>query len=162
MGLKTRHIMQNIKQIEILRHNALSQPYDVFAEKWDKTIDKVHWEKNSLVTRHPNISSDKILPKGSTSNFPADAVTVRYNNQARKIITAYFHGPMKTRSWGNGAHASTHSYPDGILRVTLPFSKNHFGYSSNYCFQGELPTNFDLESLKMALEYITMIIEEVK
>ena len=44
MALKTRHIEQNMKQIQ-----RTLRPDTKYLEKWDKTVDKIHWETNSLV-----------------------------------------------------------------------------------------------------------------
>jgi hypothetical protein len=124
----------------------------------------VVWESNGLVKRNPNIERENIVPKSSTSDFPCGKVTVRYHNQRSKLVTAYFQGPMKTRTWGSGANASTHSYPDGVLRVTLPYSSSGRRYgnsSSNFQFQGELPDNYKLEDMAEVLNYIKEKVEEM-
>jgi len=121
-------------------------------------ISKVVWESNGLVKRNPNINRENIIPKSSTSDFPCDKITVRYHNQRSKLVTAYFQGEMKTRTWGNG---SNYTYPDGVLRVTLPFNSNRFGNSSLYSFQGELPSNYKLEDMTEALKYIREDVEEM-
>ena len=159
MGLKTRHIEQNIKQIQrVLR------PDTKYLEKWDKTIDMVHWESNTLIKRHPHIDPAKIISKSSTHDFPADAITVRFRNQKMidglKDVGVYFYGKRKTRTWGNGPNANTYDYIDKKLRVTLPFTTRN-GNSTGHSFQGELPSNMDMESLKMALDYIKDTIGEI-
>jgi len=127
-------------------------------------IDKIVWESNGLVKRNPNINRENIIPKSSTSEFPCGKITVRYHNQRSKLVTAYFQGEMKTRTWGNG---SNYTYPDGVLRVTLPFSSNKFlttvfkSHSSSYSFQGELPSNYKLEDMTEALYYIRKEVEEM-
>ena len=126
--------------------------------------NRVVWESNGLVNRNPNINRGNIIPRSKTSDFPCDKVTVRYHNQRSKLVTAYFQGPMKTRTWGSGANASTHSYPDGVLRVTLPYSSSGRRYgngSSNFQFQGELPDNYKLEDMVAALDYIKEKVEEM-
>jgi len=126
--------------------------------------NRVVWESNGLVNRNPNINRGNIIPRSKTSDFPCDKVTVRYHNQRSKMVTAYFQGPMKTRTWGSGANASTHSYPDGVLRVTLPYSSSGRRYgngSSNFQFQGELPDNYKLEDMVAALDYIKEKVEEM-
>jgi len=152
MGLKTRHIIEVDSGIK---------PYNAYAEKWDKTIDKIYWETNSLIKRHPNIDPAKIIAKTSTHEFPADAITVRFRSQATREVVVYFYGKEKTRSWGNGPNATTYTHIDEKLRVTLP-STTRNGRFTGYSFQGELPSNIDMESLKIALDYITAIIEEIK
>lgn len=121
-------------------------------------IRKVVWESNGLVKRNPNIDRENIIPKSSTSEFPCGKITVRYHNQRSKLVTAYFQGEMKTRTWGNG---SNYTYPDGVLRVTLPFNSNRFGNSGSYSFQGELPSNYKLEDMTEALNYIREEVEEM-
>jgi hypothetical protein len=156
MALKTRHIEQNVKQIQ-----RTLRPDTKYLEKWDKTIDMVHWESNSLIKRHPHIDPAKIIARNATHEFPADAITVRFRNQRLKDVGVYFYGKKKTRTWGNGLNANTYTHIKEKLRVTLPFTTRN-GNSAGHQFQGELPSNMDLESLKMALEYITAIIEEIK
>ena len=159
MGLKTRHIEQNIKQIQrVLR------PDTKYLEKWDKTIDMVHWESNTLIKRHPHIDPAKIISKSSTHDFPADAITVRFRNQKMidglKDVGVYFYGKRKTRTWGNGPNANTYDYIDKKLRVTLPFTRSS-GHSYGLSFQGELPQDMDIETLKIALDYIKDTIGEI-
>ena len=124
-------------------------------------IRKVVWESNGLVKRNPNIDRENIIPKSSTSEFPCGKITVRYHNQRSKLVTAYFQGEMKTRTWGNG---SKYTYPDGVLRVTLPFSSSGRQYhngSSHFQFQGELPNNYKLEDMTEILNYIKEQVEEM-
>ena len=137
------------------------RPDRAYLEKWDKTIDKVHWESNTLVKRHPDIDPAKIIPKGSTGDFPSEAITVRFHSQKRKNVGIYIYGKKKTRSWGSGSNATTHTSIDEKLKVDLPMKSRHNGQQYGFQFQGQLPLNFDLESLKMALDYITMTIDEI-
>jgi hypothetical protein len=155
MALKTRHIEQNMKQIQ-----RTLRPDTKYLEKWDKTIDMVHWESNSLIKRHPHIDPAKIIVRNATHEFPADAITVRFRNQRLKDVGVYFYGKKKTRTWGNGSNATTYDYIDKKLRVTLPFTTRN-GNSTGHQFQGELPSNMDMESLKMALDYIKDTIGEI-
>ena len=154
MGLKTRHIEQNMKQIQrTLRPDYL--------EKWNKTVEMVHWEGNSFIKRHPHIDPSKIITKGSTYNFPADAITVRFRNQRTGEVGVYFYGERKTSTLGNTSTGRTYTYIDKKLRVTLPMTRYN-GHSFGFSFQGELPSNMDMESLKIALDYIKDTIEEIK
>lgn len=122
----------------------------------------VVWESNGLVKRNSNIDRGNIIPKGATKDFPCDKVTVRYHNQRSKLVTAYFQGKMKTKTWGNG---SKYTYPDGVLRVTLPYSSSSRRYynnsSSHFQFQGELPNNYKLEDMTEILNYIKEQVEEM-
>ena len=154
MALKTRHIEQNMKQIQ-----RTLRPDTAYLEKWDKTIDKVHWESNTLVKQHPDIDPAKIIPKGSTGDFPSNAITVRIHSQKRKCVGVYIYGETQTKTYGAN---HTWTYVDKKLKVDLPMISRHNGMPYGYCFQGELPSNMDLESLKMALDYISDTIEEIK
>ena len=158
MALKTRHIKQN-KQIQ-----RTLRPDTKYLEKWDKTIDMVHWESNTLIKRHPHIDPAKIISKSSTHDFPADAITVRFRNQKMidglKDVGVYFYGKRKTRTWGNGPNANTYDFIDKKLRVTLPFTRPS-GNSYGLSFQGELPQDMDMETLKIALDYIKDTIGEI-
>ncbi len=155
MALKTRHIEQNMKQIQ-----RTLRPDTKYLEKWDKTVDKIHWETNSLVKRHPHIDPAKIIPKGSTSDFPANSITVRFHSQKRKYVGVYIYGDVKTKSWGHTPNAQTYNYIDSKLKIDLP-TKGYNGRECGFSFQGELPSNMDMESLGIALNYIKDTVEEI-
>ena len=136
------------------------RPDTKYLEKWEKTVDMVHWESNSLIKRHPHIDPAKIIARNATQEFPADAITVRFRNQRLKDVGVYFYGKKKTRSYGQGSRATTWTSIDGKLRVTLPFTTRN-GNFVGHSFQGELPSNMDMESLKIALDYIKDTIGEI-
>ena len=161
MGLKTRHIEQNIKQINKYMQNRTLRPDTKYLEKWDKTVDMVHWESNSLIKRHPHIDPNKIIARNSTDEFPDDAITVRFRNQRLKDVGVYFYGKKKTSTWGNTSTGTPYTYIDKKLRVTLPFTTRN-GNFTGHSFQGELPANMDMETLKIALDYIADTINEIK
>ena len=161
MALKTRHIEQNIKQIEKFMQTRTLKPDTKYLEKWDKTVDMVHWESNSLIKRHPHIDPAKIIARNATDKFPADAITVRFRNQRLKDVGVYFYGKKKTRTWGNGPSATSYSFIDKKLRVTLPVTTRNGNFTGPQ-FQGELPSNMDMDTLKIALDYIRDTIEEIK
>ena len=137
------------------------RPDTKYLEKWDKTVEMVHWEGNSFVKRHPHIDPAKIIAKGSTDNFPADAITVRFRNQRTKEVGVYFYGEKRTSTLGNTLTGRTYTYIDKKLRVTLPMTRYN-GHSFGFSFQGELPSNMDMESLKIALDYIEGTINEIE
>jgi len=62
---------------------------------------------------------------------------------------------------GNTSTGRTYTYIDKKLRATLPMTRYN-GHSFGFSFQGELPSNMDMESLKIALDYIKDTIEEIK
>ena len=157
MALKTRHIEQNIKQIEKFMQTRTLKPDTKYLDKWDKTVSKVHWEANSLVKRHPHIDPAKIIPKSSTDEFPANAITVRFHSQKRKYIGVYIYGEKKTRTYNSG---QSWTYVDSKLKVDLP-TKGYNGREFGYSFQGELPSNMDMESLGIALNYISDTVKEL-
>jgi len=152
MGSKFR----NMKEIQ-----RTLRPDTKYLEKWDKTVEMVHWEGNSFVKRHPHIDPAKIIAKGSTDNFPADAITVRFRNQRTKEVGVYFYGEKKTSTWGNTSTGTPYTYIDKKLRVTLPMTRYN-GDSFGFSFQGDLPSNMDMESLKIALDYIEGTINEIE
>jgi hypothetical protein len=152
MGSKFR----NMKEIQ-----RTLRPDTKYLEKWDKTVEMVHWEGNSFIKRHPHIDPAKIIAKGSTDNFPADAITVRFRNQRTKEVGVYFYGEKRTSTLGNTLTGRTYTYIDKKLRVTLPMTRYN-GHSFGFSFQGELPSNMDMESLKIALDYIEGTINEIE
>ena len=137
------------------------RPDTKYLEKWDKTVEMVHWEGNSFIKRHPHIDPAKIIAKGSTDNFPADAITVRFRNQKTREVGVYFYGEKKTSTWGNTSTGTPYTYINKKLRVTLPMTRYN-GDSFGFSFQGDLPSNMDMESLKIALDYIEGTINEIK
>ena len=137
------------------------RPDTKYLEKWDKTVEMVHWEGNSFIKRHPHIDPAKIIAKGSTDNFPADAITVRFRNQRTKEVGVYFYGEKRTSTLGNTLTGRTYTYIDKKLRVTLPMTRYN-GDSFGFSFQGDLPSNMDMESLKIALDYIEGTINEIE
>jgi len=152
MGSKFRNMKEKQRTL---------RPDTEYLEKWDKTVEMVHWEGNSFVKRHPHIDPAKIIAKGSTDNFPADAITVRFRNQRTKEVGVYFYGEKKTSTWGNTSTGTPYTYIDKKLRVTLPMTRYN-GDSFGFSFQGDLPSNMDMESLKIALDYIEGTINEIE
>ncbi len=147
MALKTRHIYQNMNQIK----------KTLFEDKFKEAFSKIRWEKNSFVTHHQDINPDDVINKTSTDKFPANSATVRFQNMGKKIVSVYFYGKEKTRSWGNGPNATRYTHIDKKLRVFLPH-KGHNNYNATYSFNGELPDNFDLEQMSAVLEYVSNIV----
>ena len=134
---------------------------DKAEEAIDSLVDKIHWESNSLVKINPNIPKGKVIKKTTTDKFPANAITVRFQRMKDKLVTVYFYGESKVRSYGNAKNAMTWSSIDRKLHVTLPFERHQNGSPSNfqtttwgYSFQGNLPDNFTLDEMTYALQYI--------
>jgi hypothetical protein len=151
MGLKQRHIEQNMAQITKYQKAWTARVTQA------SLVDKIHWESNSLVKINPNIPTDKVIKKTTTDKFPANAITVRFIRMRDKIITAYFYGESKVRSYGNGKNAMTWRSINQKLHVTLPFKSNHSHLPNElwgYSFQGNLPDNFTLDEMTYALQYI--------
>ena len=152
--------MRRLQKYKMKEKQRTLRPDTKYLEKWDKTVDRVHWESNSFIKRHPHIDPAKIITKGSTDNFPANAITVRFRNQRTKEVGVYFYGERKTSTLGNASTARTYTHIDEKLRVTLPMTR-HNGHSFGFSFQGELPQNMDTEGLKIALDYIEGTINEI-
>ena len=89
------------------------RPDTKYLEKWEKTVDMVHWESNSLIKRHPHIDPDKIIARNATHEFPADAITVRFRNQRLKDVGVYFYGKVENAHHGVTAPMLPH------LTITL-------------------------------------------
>ena len=113
-------------------------------------IPKIYWEKNTLVNHNPDIPASQIISKSKTSDFPAEAITVRTHSQKRKVATVYFYGEEQTRTYGN---SHTWTYVDEQLRVTLPMI-GHNKKQYSYSFQGQLPRIFTLDDMAWVLDYI--------
>ena len=117
-------------------------------------LDKIHWESNSLVKINPNIPKDKVIKKTTTDKFPANAITVRFIRMRDKVVTVYFYGESKVLNYGSGKTAMTWRSINQKLHVTLPFKANHDNFLWGYSFQGNLPDNFTLDEMTIALEHI--------
>jgi len=120
-------------------------------------LPKIYWEKNSLVTQNDSIPDGQIIPKCKTIDFPEESITVRVQNQRRKVATVYFYGKSTTKTYGSG---HSWSYVDEQLKVTLPmvgYNKKDYSYS----FQGQLPSIFTLEKMTWALDYIQEQFDEM-
>jgi|TARA_R110002110_G_scaffold10574_3_gene52140 hypothetical protein len=138
--LKDRHIDQNTDQIiDHLKQNALAD-----------IVPKIYWERNNLVKDNPDIPASHIISKSKTSDFPAEAITVRTQSQRRKVAMVYFYGEATTRTYGKN---HTWTSVDEQLRVTLPM-KGYNKKDYSYHFQGQLPNIFDMQDLCWALDYI--------
>ena len=71
--LKDKHIEDNIDQvIGHLKQDALTD-----------ILPKIFWERNNLVKDNPAIPANQVIPKSKTSDFPAEAITVRTQSQRR-------------------------------------------------------------------------------
>ena len=76
------------------------------------------------------------------------------------MLEVYIYGDVKTKSWGNAQCPHTYNYIDSKLKIDLP-TKGYNGREFGYSFQGELPSNMDMESLGIALDYIKDTVEEI-
>ena len=148
MGLKTRHIEQNEKQIK--QHFA-----SVRAAKISK---QVFWEKNQYVTHNSKIAPEQIIAKTSTDKFPTDAVTVRFHSLKNKVATAYFYGESETRNYGNN---HTWTYPSSKLTVTFPNTNPANGRRAwGYAYQGDLHNGMSREEVDITLDYIEDVLSD--
>ena len=103
-----------------------------------------------MVNHNPDIPASQVISKSKTSDFPAEAITVRTHSQKRKVATVYFYGEAVTRTYGKN---HTWTSVNEQLRVTLPM-KGYNGKDYSYSFQGQLPKIFDMQDLCWALDYI--------
>jgi hypothetical protein len=148
MGLKTRHIEQNEKQIK--QHLA-----SVRAAKISK---QVFWEKNQYIGHNPKITPEQIIAKTSTDKFPCDATTVRFHSLKHKVATAYFYGKSETRKFGNN---HTWTYPASKLTVTFPNTNPSNGRRAwGYAYQGDLHNSMSRQEVDISLDYIEDVLSD--
>lgn len=121
---------------------------------FEQIAKKVRWEKNSLVTRSPNIFAGQIIPKTTTDEFPCDAVTVRFNSISKMVATAHFCGKAGKARWNNK------HYPSTRLRVTMPSSNKYGEYG--YSWNGDQPNDMTEYEMADILHYINSILYEMK
>jgi len=121
-----------------------------------KVKDRIRWESNSLVKLNPKIPNESIIAKTSTDNFPAELCTVRFHRIKDRLVTLYFNGPLTTTT-GYGGHSFTRK--EGCLRATLPY-KGRWGECA-YEFQGTLPSNWSLDEMVWAMDYVWDIVDEM-
>ena len=115
---------------------------------------KIHWETNGLVKSNPRIDKNKIFGKCSTSEFPADSISVRINSMKDKRFTVYFYGKSRTRSWNNGQQH--YSYIGEALKVYCDHSmiKHPDIRKPIYSFTGQMPWGMTPDEVAFALNHI--------
>ena len=115
---------------------------------------KIHWEANGMVKSNPRIDKNKIFGKCSTSEFPADSISVRVNSMKSKRYTVYFYGKATTRSWNNGQQHYT--YINQALKVSCDHSmiRNPDIRKPLYSFMGEMPHGLTPDEVAFALNHI--------
>ena len=115
---------------------------------------KIHWEANGMVKSNPRIDKNKIFGKCSTSEFPAESISVRINSMKSKRYTVYFYGKATTRSWNNGQQHYT--YINQALKVSCDHSMiNHPDIRKPlYSFMGEMPHSLTPDEVAFALNHI--------
>ena len=112
---------------------------------------KIHWESNGLVKSNPRIDKNKIFGKCSTSEFPADSISVRVNSMKDKRFTVYFYSKATIRSWNNGQQH--YSYINQSLKVYCDHSMIHHP-KPIYSFTGQMPHGLTPDEVAFALNHI--------
>jgi len=112
---------------------------------------KIHWEANGLVKSNPRIDKNKIFGKCSTSEFPADSISVRVNSMKDKRFTVYFYSKATNRLWNNGQHH--YSYINQSLKVYCDHSMIHHP-KPIYSFTGQMPYGLTPDEVAFALNHI--------
>ncbi len=112
---------------------------------------KIHWEANGMVKSNPRIDKNKIFSKCSTSEFPAESISVRINSMKNKRFTVYFYGKATTRSWNNGQQHYT--YINQSLKVYCDHSMMHHP-KPIYSFTGQMPHGLTPDEVAFALNHI--------
>jgi hypothetical protein len=110
---------------------------------------KIHWESNSMVKSNPRIDKNKIFGKCSTSEFPADSISVRINSMKNKRFTVYFYGEATTRKWGS----QSYTYINQSLKVYCDHSMMHHP-KPIYSFTGQMPHGLTPDEVAFALNHI--------
>jgi hypothetical protein len=158
MGLKTRHIQQNMSQIKD----------ELQREVMDRILPKLKWEKHGAVRDNPNIKSDAIIDKTSTDKFPADSITVRVTSAKNKRFTVYLHGEKKERTFTNyNGKKTSYFYTTEKLKISVDCNpqRGSIGYRAgsltprntrvSYSYTGDLPDYLDQYDVAAACDYIT-------
>ena len=140
MGLKTRHIQYNMRQIKT----------EIDRDLYDKIVPKINWEKHGVVNSNPRIDKNKIIAKSQTSDFPAESITVRVTSAKNKRFTAYFAGKRVTRQFGGN---QSYTYIAQWLKVPVDCSLKHCD-KPIWHFTGEMPHDTTPEEAAYALGYI--------
>ena len=112
---------------------------------------KIHWEANGMVKSNPRIDKNKIFGKCSTSEFPADSISVRVNSMKDKRFTVYFYSKATNRLWNNGQHH--YSYINQSLKVYCDHSMIHHP-KPIYSFTGQMPHGLTPDEVAFALNHI--------
>ena len=112
---------------------------------------KIHWEANGMVKSNPRIDKNKIFGKCSTSEFPAESISVRINSMKDKRFTVYFYGKATTRSWNNGQKHYT--YINQSLKVYCDHSMMYHP-KPIYSFTGQMPHGLTPDEVAFALNHI--------
>ena len=110
---------------------------------------KIHWESNGLVKSNPRIDKNKIFGKCSTSEFPADSISVRINSMKNKRFTVYFYGESTTRKWGS----QSYTYINQSLKVYCDHSLTKHP-KPIYSFTGQMPHGLTPDEVAFALNHI--------
>ena len=110
---------------------------------------KIHWESNGLVKSNPRIDKNKIFGKCSTSEFPADSISVRVNSMKNKRFTVYFYGEATTRKWGS----QSYTYINQSLKVYCDHSMMHHP-KPIYSFTGQMPHGLTPDEVAFTLNHI--------
>ena len=113
---------------------------------------KIHWEANGLVKSNPRIDKNKIFGKCSTSEFPAESISVRINSMKGKTFTVYFYGKSRTRAWGNSSYTTISQ----ALKVYCDYSMiQHPDIGKPmYSFTGQMPWGMTPDEVAFTLNHI--------
>lgn len=157
MGLKTRHIQQNMSQIKD----------ELQREVMDRLLPKLKWEKHGVVRGNPNIKSGDIIDKTSTDKFPADSITVRVTSAKNKRFTVYLHGEKKERTFTNyNGKKTRYFYTTEKLKVSVDCNPQRGNIKqmagnltprnirASYSYTGDLPDYLDQYDVAAACDYI--------
>jgi hypothetical protein len=142
MGLKTRHIEQNMSQIKD----------ELQREVMSRILPKLKWERHGVVRGNPSIKSDAIIEKTSTDKFPADSITVRVTSAKNKKFGVYLHGEKKERTFTNyNGKKTRYFYTTEKLKISVNCNPKT---RASYSYTGDLPDYLDQYDVAAACDYI--------
>lgn len=119
---------------------------------WRLLSPKIRWEKNSLVDTNPRIDPKSIIPKSSTSEYPAGKMTIKVASMKNRRFKVYAYSDKETRTNNWGGRAYTYTSIHQALKTYVDCSRQ---YSDNtiYSTTGEMPYGLDFEKLDFVCKY---------
>ncbi len=119
---------------------------------WRELAPKIRWEKNSLVDRNPRIDPKSIIPKSSTSEFPAGKMTIKITSMKNKRFKVYAYSDKQTRTNNWGGRAYTYTTIHEALKTDVDCSRKECDVPT-YSSTGEMPHGSNFQELDFVCKY---------